>query len=174
MNRTASNPRAAALFAASVAILLAVSPRPSAGMAVAGREDKVGTIANVISGCFDQYTHQISTGSQIWVDIDAGSYLSPTSYCLELIAPNGAVIDSDVGGADFGGDASLVVIAPATGTYRFRVSIDDGSCGDLGYNACAPPGGEPRAFYLLNLSIRALAVDGPLTTAVVKSVNTAK
>lgn len=144
------------------------------GMAIAGREDKVGSIANIISGAFDEYSLQATTGAQLWADLDAGAYLAPGVYCLQLIAPTNIVIAFDTGGATLDGDASIVRVIPTTGTYKLRVSVDDGDCSNTSYGVSVSPTGDASRFYLLNVSIRARASEGSLNTAISQSVNGAK
>ena len=156
-------------------LLAGLAGSASAFVIVTGREDSVGSAANYVSNCFNEYSFQGLSGMQIWMDLDSRVYSAPIVLCLELVHPNGAILNSATTESLFSlGDPGFTSVLTTSGTYKIRVSVDDGSCGNGAYSACQSPAGNTSAFYLLNVSTRKRASEGSASAAINQSVNTSK
>lgn len=156
MNRTQT-----AFLIAAAALLATADP----ASAFRDREDNVGTVANWLSGCEDVYTFQAAFGQQVAADIDHDSLGAAQDFVLRLIGPDGGEVCSN-NNDENGSDPSIVCTIEQAGLHRLQVELLSG--------ACVSTSGDPASYYLLHVSLRSRASEGPVSTALAASSNKVK
>lgn len=130
-----------------------------------GRERNTGTIASYLTGCGDVYTFNGIVGQTITADIDHSEYGGGQDFYLEVFGPGGSFLCSNDTNST-SRDPALTCLVQQSGAHQIVVTANGGSC--------FPALGDRNFFYLLNVSLRGKANDGPIQSAVSSSVNTQK